>query len=166
MTAVVIGVDPAKRSHAMAVLDEHAARLGVQDFRDPRVTADHRRNSGDRHTGRMVAIHLETRPVDAFGSSGVTATRLATVDEGAVTLLTYSSSGQLGRHPAAAWQLFVVTSGSGWVSGGDGRRTAVSAGDAVRWSPQEEHESGSDTGMTVTVVETHTRLDGDATAAT
>ena len=43
--------------------------------------------------------------------------------------------------------------GSGWVSGGDGEREQIRAGEAVVWEPGEEHESGSDEGMTVLVVE-------------
>jgi quercetin dioxygenase-like cupin family protein len=43
--------------------------------------------------------------------------------------------------------------GSGWVSGGDGERETIEAGEAVLWEPGEEHESGSGEGMTVLVVE-------------
>jgi quercetin dioxygenase-like cupin family protein len=50
-------------------------------------------------------------------------------------------------------QLFVVVRGSGWVSGRDGQREAISAGEAVLWEPGEEHESGSDEGMTALVLE-------------
>jgi quercetin dioxygenase-like cupin family protein len=63
------------------------------------------------------------------------------------------SGGVVGRHPAAGAQLFAVARGSGWVSGGDGEREPIGAGDAVLWEPGEEHESGSDEGMTVLVVE-------------
>jgi quercetin dioxygenase-like cupin family protein len=61
--------------------------------------------------------------------------------------------GTVGRHPATVEQLFVVVRGSGWVSGGDGVREPISAGEAVLWDPGEEHESGSEEGMTVLVVE-------------
>jgi quercetin dioxygenase-like cupin family protein len=63
------------------------------------------------------------------------------------------AGGIVGRHPAASAQLFVVVGGSGWVSGADGLRIQISAGEAVLWEPGEEHESGSDEGMTVLVVE-------------
>jgi hypothetical protein len=43
--------------------------------------------------------------------------------------------------------------GSGWVSGGDGGREPIRTGEAVLWEPGEEHESGSDDGMTALVVE-------------
>jgi quercetin dioxygenase-like cupin family protein len=49
--------------------------------------------------------------------------------------------------------LFTVVRGAGWVSGGDGGRAAIAAGEAVLWEAGEEHESGSDEGMTALVVE-------------
>jgi quercetin dioxygenase-like cupin family protein len=61
--------------------------------------------------------------------------------------------GVVGRHPAAVSQLFVVVRGSGWVSGADGEREPIEAGQAVLWDQGEEHESGSDTGMTALVLE-------------
>jgi quercetin dioxygenase-like cupin family protein len=61
--------------------------------------------------------------------------------------------GIVGQHPAVVAQLFVVVRGSGWVSGADGEREAIESGQAVLWEQGEEHESGSDTGMTVLAVE-------------
>jgi hypothetical protein len=39
------------------------------------------------------------------------------------------------------------------VSGDDGERISIVAGEAVVWDIGEEHESGSDEGMTAIVVE-------------
>jgi quercetin dioxygenase-like cupin family protein len=61
--------------------------------------------------------------------------------------------GVVGRHPAGVAQLFAVVRGSGWVSGSDGEREALTAGEAVLFEQGEEHESGSDDGMTALVVE-------------
>ena len=61
--------------------------------------------------------------------------------------------GVVGRHPAAVAQLFVVVEGSGWVSGGGGEREPIAAGEAVLWEEGEEHESGSEGGMTALVLE-------------
>lgn len=61
--------------------------------------------------------------------------------------------GFVPRHPATGPQLFAVVAGSGWVSGEDGARVAVQAGRAAYWGPGEVHESGTDEGMTVIVVE-------------
>jgi quercetin dioxygenase-like cupin family protein len=61
--------------------------------------------------------------------------------------------GIVGRHPAVVPQLFVIVQGSGWVSGADGEREPIAAGEAVRWEAGEEHESGSEEGMTALVLE-------------
>jgi quercetin dioxygenase-like cupin family protein len=61
--------------------------------------------------------------------------------------------GRVGRHPAAAQQLFAVVRGSGWTAGADGRREAIASGQSVLWDAGEEHESGSDQGLTALVVE-------------
>ena len=73
--------------------------------------------------------------------------------EAHVVLIEIAPGGVVGRHPAAAPQLFVAVRGSGWVSSGDGAREPIEAGDAVAWERGEEHESGSDGGMTAIVVE-------------
>jgi GrpB-like predicted nucleotidyltransferase (UPF0157 family) len=63
------------------------------------------------------------------------------------------AGGLIGRHPAAGRQLFAVVAGAGWVSGGDGRRREVGPGTAALWEPGEEHEAGSDGGLTAVCVE-------------
>jgi quercetin dioxygenase-like cupin family protein len=73
--------------------------------------------------------------------------------EAHVVVIEVEPGGVVGRHPAGAMQLFSVIRGSGWVSGDDGERALIQAGEAVVWEPGEEHESGSDKGMTVLVVE-------------
>ena len=92
------------------------------------------------------------RQIDAFDSVDAWVRGVSRrVDQ--VVFIQIGPGGVLGRHPAAAQQLFAVVSGSGWVSGADGERELVSTGDVVIWEPGEEHESGSDDGMTATVVE-------------
>lgn len=68
-------------------------------------------------------------------------------------LLSIDAGGNLGRHPTVLNQLFVVLDGSGWVSGEDGVREPIVAGQAALWSTGEEHESGSDEGMRIAVLE-------------
>jgi quercetin dioxygenase-like cupin family protein len=70
-----------------------------------------------------------------------------------VVLIDVGPGGVLGRHPTGVHQLFAVLSGSGWVSGADGEREPVSPGDVVVWEPGEDHESGTEDGMTAIVVE-------------
>ena len=87
----------------------------------------------------------------APGSVNAAVRRLAA--EAHVVVIGVEAGGVVGRHPAAGAQLFVVVHGAGWVSGGDGEREPIKAGKAVVWEPGEKHESGSDEGMTVLVVE-------------
>ncbi|HYZ92601.1 MAG TPA: cupin [Actinomycetota bacterium] len=61
--------------------------------------------------------------------------------------------GFLPRHPATGPQLFAVVAGAGWVSGDGGGKTPIKAGQAAYWAAGEAHESGTDKGMTVIVVE-------------
>ena len=92
--------------------------------------------------------------VTAHGSSGVAFSLLSHVNgEAQLACLRLKPGGLLGRHPAAAPQLFVVVEGGGWVRTDD-REASVGAGQAVLWEAGEEHESraGAD-GMTAIVLE-------------
>jgi quercetin dioxygenase-like cupin family protein len=91
------------------------------------------------------------REVTAPGSVSALVRRLASTAH--VVVIEIGVGGVVARHPAVGAQLFVVVSGSGWVSGADGEREPIRAGEAVLWEPGEEHESGSDDGMTVLAVE-------------
>lgn len=50
-------------------------------------------------------------------------------------------------------QLFVVLEGSGWVAGEDGAPGPIHAGQAALWNAGEDHESGTEEGMRVAVLE-------------
>ncbi len=91
------------------------------------------------------------RPLTAPRSLNAAVRRLAA--EANVVVREVEPGGIVGRHPAGAIQLFAVVRGSGWVSDGDGERAPIQIGAAVSWELGEEHESGSDEGMTVLVVE-------------
>jgi quercetin dioxygenase-like cupin family protein len=63
------------------------------------------------------------------------------------------AGGFIPRHPAAGGpQLFVVVEGIGWVSGDDGVKIPIKAGQAAFWEPGETHESGTDVGMRAIIV--------------
>ncbi len=99
---------------------------------------------------RRVALEGE-REVTASGSISARVRRLAAATHAVV--IEIAPGGVVGRHPAAVAQLFVVVRGSGWVSGADGEREPIEPGQGVVWEQGEEHESGSDTGMTALVLE-------------
>lgn len=63
------------------------------------------------------------------------------------------AGGMIGRHPASVEQLLVVVDGSGWVSGADGERRPIAAGEAAFWEAGEEHETASDEGLAAIVIE-------------
>jgi quercetin dioxygenase-like cupin family protein len=70
-----------------------------------------------------------------------------------VTCLTVEPGGVIGTHPAVGGQVFLVVAGSGWVSGEDGERQPITAGQGVQWDEREIHTSGSDVGFTAIAVE-------------
>lgn len=61
--------------------------------------------------------------------------------------------GVVGSHPATVHQLFLVLNGQGWVVGKEGIKYHIQSGRAAYWEPEEIHESGSEQGMTVIVIE-------------
>jgi quercetin dioxygenase-like cupin family protein len=93
--------------------------------------------------------------VDRFGSRGVDLIPLVISEYGvtAADVAYIEPGGILGRHAAPIEQLFVVMSGSGWVSGSDGVRYPRGPGQGAVWEPGEEHASGSDEGLTAVIVE-------------
>jgi quercetin dioxygenase-like cupin family protein len=92
--------------------------------------------------------------ISGFGSRAAAAVPLTLPDGDAHVLrLRLGPGGTLGRHPASVDQLFVVVEGEGWASGADGERVPVAAGTALYWVAGEEHESGSEKGLTAIIVE-------------
>lgn len=70
-----------------------------------------------------------------------------------VSCMHVGPNGIVGYHQATVPQLFLVVTGSGWVTGTDCIQHAITAGHAAWWERDEWHESGSDRGMTVIVIE-------------
>jgi len=70
-----------------------------------------------------------------------------------VHCLHFEPGGKIGEHPTAFGQLFLVTSGSGWAAGVDGRRVEMHTGQGVYFERGERHSKGSDRGMTVLMVQ-------------
>jgi quercetin dioxygenase-like cupin family protein len=58
-----------------------------------------------------------------------------------------------GRHPTTVPQILAVLEGSGEVSGADGVREPIRAGEAVYWTESDEHETRTDVGLTALVLE-------------
>jgi quercetin dioxygenase-like cupin family protein len=92
-----------------------------------------------------------SRVIDRFGSVGFVHSRLAR-GEIQVSLAELGPGGRIGGHPAVSRQLFVVLRGRGWVRT-ESENAELAAGEAALWETGEWHESGTDEGMSVLVVE-------------
>lgn len=106
---------------------------------------------------KLVAFARPMRDVEEAGSVGVTLAPLTEpLARGApfqAACFRLGPGGVIGRHPASVEQLLVVVEGSGWVTGGEGERTRIAAGEAAFWDAGEEHETTSDDGLTAIVIE-------------
>ncbi|HZG95935.1 MAG TPA: hypothetical protein VEZ46_14605 [Mycobacteriales bacterium] len=116
----------------------------------------------------MEWVAVDQGDVTEHGSSGlylVEAARLTAVAHFRTHVAYVAPGGVLGTHPTRWWQLFVVVSGSGWVRTDGAEPEVIQERQAVLWAPGEVHESGSDDGMTVVMVQSDVRLPyGDAPA--
>lgn len=97
------------------------------------------------------------RPIDRFGSVNLIMSPIQR-SEGHFQLgcMHLGPGGLVGGHHAVGPQLFLVANGAGWVRGEGSNRVPISAGQAAFWTDGEWHESGSDTGMDVVVLEADT----------
>ena len=96
----------------------------------------------------------EGRAITRYGSEGAVYAGLVTIQgEAAQGLIRLGPGGRLGRHAAPMRQLAVVLGGSGQVSGADGGAVAVETGTGVLWESGEEHETTTETGMTMLILE-------------
>jgi quercetin dioxygenase-like cupin family protein len=102
---------------------------------------------------RFRLAELPGRAVGQFGSRFDIAPLLRIAGGAHVALARLPPAGLIGRHPAVSGQLLIVVEGSGWVSGEGGERQPIAPGDGVFWSAGEEHETGSDGGLTAILIE-------------
>jgi quercetin dioxygenase-like cupin family protein len=65
----------------------------------------------------------------------------------------FEPGGIIGPHEAGFGQILFAVAGSGWVSGGDGRRIALAEGEAAFISRGEVHSKGSESGMTAFMIQ-------------
>jgi hypothetical protein len=71
----------------------------------------------------------------------------------------FGPGGSLGRHPAPCPQLFCVVGGAGTVTGGDGVPRVIETGQAALFDAGEDHESSTDRGMIVVVLEVSSSIE-------
>lgn len=94
------------------------------------------------------------KPLTAFGSRGAVIARIPQARPDVVIHWMYlEPGGTVGYHQAADAQLFCVVQGEGWVLGREAKQLPIAAGQAAFWESGEWHESGTETGMQVIVIE-------------
>jgi quercetin dioxygenase-like cupin family protein len=91
--------------------------------------------------------------ITEYDAVGVSLSTLAEGDAFRVTVATFEPGGTIGAHPTTLPQLFHVVDGHGWVSGADGEKVQIVAGEHVVWQALEDHASGSHDGMVVVIVQ-------------
>jgi quercetin dioxygenase-like cupin family protein len=103
----------------------------------------------------VIAFSAESAsPISEFGSRGARAQALADGDgESHVYFIHVEAGGVIGPHPAGFDQLFLVTSGSGWVARADGLRQALSAGQGAVITRGEIHSKGSNGGLSAIMIQ-------------
>ena len=93
-------------------------------------------------------------PISAYHSQRASAVPLGSGQgEGQVYCIYLGPGGEIGPHEAGFAQLFLVLAGSGWVSGADGVRQVVKAGQGAFIPRGEVHAKGSTSGLTAIMVQ-------------
>jgi len=92
--------------------------------------------------------------ISAYESQGAYALPLGDGrGEGHVYRIRIEPGGAIGAHEAGFGQLFLVVTGSGWISGSDGVRYPLATGQGAWIARGEVHAKGSDTGLTAIMVQ-------------
>ncbi|HLV80530.1 MAG TPA: hypothetical protein VKT32_09625 [Chthonomonadaceae bacterium] len=87
-------------------------------------------------------------------SARVLVSRIASLSgETRISCLHFHPEGCYGYRRVLLPQLFLNVRGEGWVGDEEGERVALEAGQAAFWAAGEWYEAGTETGMTVMVVE-------------
>ncbi len=95
--------------------------------------------------------------IETDDSQNIAFTRIANeIVNAHIGMMYIRPGGPVGYHQAASQQLFMVVQGSGWVIVTDRRRIDIKTGQAVLWQDGEWHESGSNVGMNVVIIEADT----------
>jgi quercetin dioxygenase-like cupin family protein len=93
-------------------------------------------------------------PITEYASRGARAQPLANgTGEAHFYAVHFEVGGEIGPHPAGFGQLFLVVAGDGWVSGGDGVRRPVRAGQGAVIARGEMHAKGSEAGCTAIMIQ-------------
>ena len=92
-------------------------------------------------------------PISDFGSNFAIGPLTGSDSRVRVQIMHLPPGGLIGRHPTSVKQLFALVAGSGWVSGQDGKRRTLRAGYGALWEEGEDHDAGTDDGLTAVCIE-------------
>jgi quercetin dioxygenase-like cupin family protein len=93
-------------------------------------------------------------PIELFESVRASSLHLCEGEgEAHVYCVRFGAGGKIGEHRAGFGQVFLVVEGSGWVSGRDGERIELSAGQGAYFARGEMHAKGSDAGMAAIMIQ-------------
>lgn len=102
-------------------------------------------------------VRERAKPINLFDAAGAANLYIGSGHGDAhVYALYFTPGGAIGPHPAGYAQFFLVVEGEGWVAGPDGVRTVVTAGQGAYFAPGEVHSKGSESGMSVLMVQADT----------
>ncbi len=94
------------------------------------------------------------QPIALFGSVAASSVRIGDGSgEAHVYCIYFEPGGFIGEHPTGFGQLFLVMEGAGWVSGADGSRVPLAAGQGAYFENGERHAKGTESGMTALMVQ-------------
>lgn len=94
------------------------------------------------------------RKIENFGSVNFILSAIAYLKtEARVSCFHLGANGVVGYHQAITPQLFLVMQGQGWVRDETSEHISIFPGQAVFWSKDEWHESGTNTGFVALVIE-------------
>ena len=144
------------RSHALGDIDL-SVKMGSRVRATPAVYS-----SGNRPAGEVVVERFSFASEVAFVPHGdlldgaTVAPLTAPMSEQSpfqAAIFRFAPGGRLARHSATALEIFAVLDGSGEVIGPDAVGEPISVGEAIFWSPGDEQEMHSATGMSVLVIQ-------------
>jgi len=101
-------------------------------------------------------VELTTAELTEFGSRGVAMAAVPatpTAAEFRVHIAGIEAGGTIGSHQALTWQLFVVVIGSCRVAADGTEPIVIEPGQAVLWSPGEEHQSWADADVVALIIQ-------------
>ena len=92
--------------------------------------------------------------ITEHGSTSVFVSSFVDIDRSAsIHWMHFDPRGLIGRHSLTSPQIFLIVEGEGWVKSDNPEPIPVMKGDGVFWETGDWQEAGSDSGMTVILME-------------